>query len=109
MGTGVMAQMVEGVSELDRLQAAGRSEAENGTSSIKSASATASGSGIGEGFAFPQETLGEILHGTGDHQPGVRQIEALTDGSREIEGLCNHHFASRAWKVEGNMVAKHTP
>ena len=62
-----------------------------------------------QGLAFLKEALRQVLHGAGDHQPGVGQIEALGDGSGKIEGLCNHHLAGRAWEVEGNMVAQHTP
>lgn len=62
-----------------------------------------------QGLALLQQTLSQVLHGTADHQPGVGQVEALSDGSREIQGLRNHHLAGRAWKVEGNVVAEHTP
>jgi hypothetical protein len=41
--------------------------------------------------------------------PGVGQIEALRDSAGKIESLRNHHLAGRAGKVEGNMVAEHTP
>ena len=62
-----------------------------------------------QGLAVFQPTLSEIFRGRGDHQPGIGQIEALCDSSWKIEGIRDHHFAGRAWKVEGNVVAEHTP
>ena len=60
-----------------------------------------------QGLSPLQEALSEILHGAGDHHAGVGQIEALSDGSRKIEGFRNHHLAGCAWKVESNMIAEH--
>src|ERR1022692_4114961 len=57
---------------------------DSGTSSIRSAS-VADASGFGKGFPSSNRSSARSIHGAGDHQPGIRQIETLTDrfpGSR---------------------------
>jgi hypothetical protein len=56
---------------------------------------------------FLQQDLGKILHRAGNHQPGVGQIEALTNRAGKIENLRDHHFARRVRKIKRHMISKH--
>ncbi len=78
-------------------------------SSIRSASVYLASGQVSAKACLLPEVLSEILHGAGNHQPGVGEIEALRDGSRKIEGRRDYHFACRTREVEGDVVAEHTP
>ena len=65
--------------------------------------------GIGrwQRLSFFQKQVGEVFHRTGNHQPGVRQIESLSNGPRKIQGLCHNEPAGLTGKMESHMVTQH--
>ena len=64
---------------------------------------------VRQGLALFQEALSKVLHGAGDHEPSIGQIEALRNGAGKSRASTTYHLARRAWKMKRHVVAKHMP